>query len=250
MNTPTEAQLKDLKWWDENIGSAIRSIAIETDPHGGLYEIHKFLSESGAAYKETSRFGNDIRVYKRPATPEWDGEGLPPVGCECEMANPMCDRFELVEIIAHKGEWAIYWDGSSPGKARSDWFRPLRTKAERLAQHLAERDAFLAEDAEPQSEQEPVADRIMELGNQVHNLACEVQNDEALAGELEDIRGRLWDLAGKVRKVRELEEKRREVIEVCHRTLNVVGALSGPLSTQKILETLYDTGMLRKAGDQ
>ena len=93
-----------------------------------------------------------------------------------------------------------------------------------------------------QPEQEPVADRIMELGNQVHNLACEVQYDEALAGELEDIRGRLWDLGGKVRKAQEREEVIKLAREATDR-----------MAGQKVevpLGHLYDIGMLRKAGDQ
>lgn len=163
MNTPTEAQLNDPKWWDENAGTA-------------------------SHYCVRNRQFYDSRLH------------------------PCC------------------------------YERPVKPKAERLAQHLAERDAFLAEDAGPQPEQESIADRIMELGNQVHNLACEVQNDEALADELEDIRGRLWDLGGKVRKARKREELISAAIKAC--------PCPGSRHTRIDVEALYDAGMLRKAGGE
>lgn len=170
MNTPTEAQLNDPKWWDENAGTATH-------------------------YCPANRQFYDCRLH------------------------PCCIS------------------------------RAIKPKSERLAQHLAERDAFLAEDAEPQPEQDPIADRIMELGNQVHNLACEAQNDEALAGELADIRGRLWDLGGKVRKAREREREareREETIEVAMECGTFVSSDSEANLLAKFARDLYDAGMLRK----
>lgn len=80
---------------------------------------------------------------------EWDGEGLPPVGCECEFFND--DRFDCrpsvpedgtkVTIVAHGKskigiEIAVFtWtgaDGSLCAESCTELlFRPIRTEAER-----------------------------------------------------------------------------------------------------------------------
>jgi len=46
-------------------------------------------------------------------------------------------------------------------------------------------------------EDECPAARIGSLGNQVHNLGCEYQNDEEISDELGKIASALWELARK-----------------------------------------------------
>lgn len=71
--------------------------------------------------------------------PEWDGEGLPPVGCECEaLYDSGRNEWFLAKIIGHDngaviGRWlegsGVYslFDYSSPYGS----FRPIRSEAEK-----------------------------------------------------------------------------------------------------------------------
>ena len=69
--------------------------------------------------------------------PEWDGEGLPPVGCECEMNTR--DDWVRATIVFSDGDIAIgrIHDGqNTPSKC--DWsrkgFRPIRSEEDRLVE--------------------------------------------------------------------------------------------------------------------
>lgn len=74
--------------------------------------------------------------------PEWDGEGLPPVGCVCEVR--VCDGFEKCEIVFSQpksGVAFVYLDeGNHGGKRPVDcispipapsYFRPIRPEADK-----------------------------------------------------------------------------------------------------------------------
>lgn len=74
--------------------------------------------------------------------PEWDGEGLPPVGCECEVK--VCDGYEQCEIVfSHpkSGVAYIYLDENEHGGKRPvdcispipalSYFRPIRSEADK-----------------------------------------------------------------------------------------------------------------------
>ncbi|EOI5740743.1 hypothetical protein ACMS02_001434 [Cronobacter turicensis] len=85
--------------------------------------------------------------------PVWDGEGLPPVGCECEaIYNSDEDEWFKVKIIAHdsgrvvgrwlegnNGDYILYH--SFPGS-----FRPIRSEADRKRDEIA-KDINAAVDA-------------------------------------------------------------------------------------------------------
>ena len=58
----------------------------------------------------------------------------------------------------------------------------------------------------PMNDNCPAA-RIGEIGNQVHNLGCDYQNDEDLSDELGQVAVTLWDLA---KKVASLDQAQRE----------------------------------------
>jgi hypothetical protein len=69
-----------------------------------------------------------------PENPEWDGEGLPPVGTVCEVVSPNTGTSSRIRIVAH-GETMLLADiegqGESPlMKGRN--FRPLRPHRERV----------------------------------------------------------------------------------------------------------------------
>lgn len=86
--------------------------------------------------------------------PAWSGEGLPPVGCECEFYNddydvrPSCPKDgQIVKIVAHQKskngmDLAVFtWTGERNGLhaevCTEMLFRPIRTEAER------KRDEFI-----------------------------------------------------------------------------------------------------------
>jgi hypothetical protein len=75
-------------------------------------------------------------VTAKPAAQEWDGKGLPPVGCECEVIF-LCETWERAKIVAHvrtvhgtKAVWQLIvfdeW-----GADTDESFRPIRSQAER-----------------------------------------------------------------------------------------------------------------------
>jgi hypothetical protein len=80
--------------------------------------------------------------------PVWSGEGMPPVGCECEFYNddydvrPSCPKDgQIVKIVAHQKsksglDLAVFtWTGERNGLhaevCTEMLFRPIRTEAER-----------------------------------------------------------------------------------------------------------------------
>lgn len=80
-----------------------------------------------------------------------------------------------------------------------DGWQPAALLTSELAQ-MVERPKPQPAAAKPESR--PIDDdspmsRIGDLGNQVHNLGCELQNDENLSDELGKVASTLWDLAGK-----------------------------------------------------
>lgn len=90
--------------------------------------------------EEEEAMGVDDRV-------EWDGEGLPPVGCECEI-NPHGEWFRATvygygknKFLAAISNFQRDSDGDVIGGEHAYWiestkFRPIRTKAERDREEL------------------------------------------------------------------------------------------------------------------
>lgn len=74
----------------------------------------------------------------KPAAPEWDGEGLPPVGCECEYQLRKAGPWFRCEMISHNRMVIrcphLASDSDSGLQVVDDlrvMFRPIRTQAER-----------------------------------------------------------------------------------------------------------------------
>lgn len=73
----------------------------------------------------------------------WDGEGLPPVGCECEHCS-YSGVVTVVQIIAHFKNRAamvaayipVEGDVKQVRQSVADCFRPLRTEAERAIDEM------------------------------------------------------------------------------------------------------------------
>ncbi|MGP9419311.1 hypothetical protein ACT3RT_10015 [Ewingella sp. AOP9-I1-14] len=106
---------------------------------------------------------NYIESERRPITEpdvnqqlntEWSGEGLPPVGIECEMQNDEC-KWIPVDIIAHKDGFAFGWSYDYRLVFFSDAafeFRPIRS-AEDVARDEAISEMLMMEGGMPDSYQ-------------------------------------------------------------------------------------------------
>jgi hypothetical protein len=71
-------------------------------------------------------------MVKRPTDTSWTGEGLPPVGVECEVKNDINDGWDRVdEVLAHttiKGAVvAVFKRDDRVFYSPADAFRPIRT---------------------------------------------------------------------------------------------------------------------------
>lgn len=92
-----------------------------------------------------------LSFYRETPAP-WNGEGLPPVGCECEI--DLGHHWGQATVIAHHDGGAVaamHFDDLSYGyhHACAEYFRPLRT-AEQLAAEA--REAAIAEICEATNE--------------------------------------------------------------------------------------------------
>lgn len=80
-------------------------------------------------------------IIPRPTTKQWDGEGLPPAGCECEYFDRMSEEWERVFVVAHhcKSGEAIFSESLTGGilyYGGSSEFRPIKSAAERERDEL------------------------------------------------------------------------------------------------------------------
>lgn len=149
MKTPTQQQLNDPAWWDENAPEGAThfwgpsSDWYRVDADGTTYA---FYDNQWRAPCHGFRLGKE-RIHRRPtkpAAPEWDGEGLPPVGStqrNCELVGIHGDTGQF-EVVAHRNGAAIVYvplddnDGDA-FPALPCHFLPIRTQAEREREELA-----------------------------------------------------------------------------------------------------------------
>ena len=111
---------------------------------------------------------NCIKRPTKPAAPEWDGEGLPPVGCECEYRpDPKHDFWDKCAYLAHfDGEHFVIVleagdvDRMSDRVSAHQRFRPIRTQAER-EDLIAAADAVLSRAVE---DDQPMAQALYDAG--------------------------------------------------------------------------------------
>ncbi|AXH72128.1 MAG: hypothetical protein [Siphoviridae sp. ctdc_1] len=83
--------------------------------------------------------------------PVWNGEGLPPVGTECEWRASIYHNYVKVKILAyHEDEvWLQPLNGAdSFTVGNPDDFRPIRTEAERKREQTVNNIAFMLEACE------------------------------------------------------------------------------------------------------
>lgn len=146
MNTPTEAQLNDPKWWDENAPEGATHVCLCS---GGSWQWMKINLSGAFNYywherfsqwvpKESSAGSQNVERPTTPPAPEWDGEGLPPVGVECE-----CMRHGLwvkCEVRAHGEDHACpvaFVQTEFECLVHDErMFRPIRTKEQREREEI------------------------------------------------------------------------------------------------------------------
>jgi hypothetical protein len=76
----------------------------------------------------------------KPAAQEWDGEGLPPVGCECEVKGAV-ENWCKCKIVAHHKSRAVFfcdhWAHESDYDALpASNFRPIRSQEQREREEI------------------------------------------------------------------------------------------------------------------
>lgn len=135
MKAPTREQLNDPSWWDENapegathakFGDRITWLRYE-------YGIWRFWQGSCWSRPSVRPAGDLFARPTRPSAPDWDGEGPPPVGCECErlIGN---DVYRVVVVAHFNDEVVVYQEDAAPEYTgvQSGYLRPRRTHEQRV----------------------------------------------------------------------------------------------------------------------
>lgn len=149
MTQPTEQQLKDPAWWDENAPEGATHYFFKGgDRTAGFYKSvgssALFWGFDGWSDHCSNPFLTDRSCIPRPAKlaePEWNGEGYPPVGCECEFRTNDSDWLTVsVRYISKFGTVVDVGQGIDAilPEDRGLHFRPLRTKEQRDRDELIE----------------------------------------------------------------------------------------------------------------
>lgn len=113
--------------WERSIN--LEGIPLETDGAGEC--------EGQTITREQYQFA--LAASKQP---EWNGEGLPPVGCECESFDGV--SWLPVVIVGRYDGFAFAWNYDyrktlTVNEEHSINFRPIRTEAERKRKEIAQK---------------------------------------------------------------------------------------------------------------
>lgn len=99
-------------------------------------EANYFFEDGEWAFSGASPFGHPALV-KRPATPQWNGEGLPPVGASVEWFSPVYGWLGG-RAVGHDGAVAVISHNDGYTGCHPHEVRPIRTP-EQLAAEARER---------------------------------------------------------------------------------------------------------------
>ena len=106
--------------WDVSTGIFLDELAAD----------HRKRGETGARVTQ-EQYESALAESQKPA---WSGEGLPPVGCECESKQfSQVDWYKFKVVAVCDGHVFGFWgNGVSTALDSKMWeFRPLRTEAEK-----------------------------------------------------------------------------------------------------------------------
>lgn len=142
MSIDIERLKNDREYWD--------SVAPEGATHYAKSGNWWKLGENGWSLFKSGRWVEipsfPLLAIERPPEKlqavEWDGTGLPPVGCECEVKAWAASWFTCA-VLAHDGESVVCRMGDDyPNSAYDGFtdaeFRPIRTKEQRERDDLIE----------------------------------------------------------------------------------------------------------------
>lgn len=172
MNTPTQEQLRDPEWWDENAPEWAKSFGF-----AGIQRLPVFFSLK--QYQHVYGNGQSISVGEmhtyslgdiehaasrptKPAAQEWDGEGRPPVNTKCKAVS--CHKLRTGTVVWHREGSdvdALVLDEDGFTAFWADTFAPLKTQAEREHEELAE---LLYNHGMVNRDCDPAADAIIAAG--------------------------------------------------------------------------------------
>jgi len=125
-----------------------------------LGSFNHYWSQRFSEWKLRSSLAGEITI-PRPAKQEgaeWNGEGLPSVGCECERRIGS-DIYHVTVVGYHDGEVVVFQHDASPEYTgvQHGYLRPIRTKEQLDRDHLIK---VLNESS--MSHAEDMADAILE----------------------------------------------------------------------------------------
>jgi hypothetical protein len=95
---------------------------------------------------------------------EWDGEGLPPVGCKCEVRHCGLQTWVKARVVGHDYDIAVCHVPDAHGYLGygGDYIRPIRSQAEREREEIiSAADAVLARAME---DDQPMAAALYDAG--------------------------------------------------------------------------------------
>lgn len=121
------------------MGWSVPGINNSTDGYGCLVQVNPIdVKESWQDCIVTLK---QYEAALAASKPEWDGDGLPPVGCECEgkqLAQINWNKFKVVAI--ENGHIFGFWnDNVSTGLDSRLWeFRPLRSETDKKRDEIIE----------------------------------------------------------------------------------------------------------------
>lgn len=97
---------------------------------------HVYFPDGKRERPSRRTLANFGRYIPRPTTKQWDENGNPPLGCECEFYDNASNEWERVFVVAYhcKTGEAIFSESLTGGLlyyGGSSEFRPIKTAAER-----------------------------------------------------------------------------------------------------------------------
>ena len=135
--TLLELLVKDLERWPLNVTECSNypksDIYAWIDTGRGVARMEAVTRPSVTPPEHVTReqYESTLAASKQP---EWDGEGLPPVGCEClVMGEKGDDDFHKCKILNHTrfdgSDCAVFQTDKTVSVSSAKYFRPILTEA-------------------------------------------------------------------------------------------------------------------------